>query len=126
MQRLRIGLIGWGTMGAAFGELVQDGPLPISLAAIAVRDPARARAIPMPDGVDVVRPDEALDVDVVVELAGGVEGPLTWARATLERGTPYVTANKALLATHGGELAGLATANVAALLASASVGGSLA
>ncbi len=123
MQRLRIGLIGWGTMGAAFGELVQDGPLPISLAAIAVRDPARARAIPMPDGVDVVRPDEALDVDVVVELAGGVEGPLTWARATLERGTPYVTANKALLATHGGELSDLATANVAALLASASVGG---
>jgi homoserine dehydrogenase len=120
---MRIGLIGWGTMGAAFGELVQRGPLPVSLAAIAVRDPARARAIPMPDGADVVTPEEALDAEIVVELAGGVNGPLAWARATLERGTPYVTANKALLATHGGELAALAKANGAALLASASVGG---
>lgn len=123
MERLRIGLIGWGTMGAAFGELVQDGPLPISLAAVAVRDPARARAIPIPAGVAAVTPAEALDADVVVELAGGVDGPLAWARAALERGIPYVTANKALLATHGAELAALATANGAALLASASVGG---
>ena len=123
MQPLRIGLIGWGTMGAAFGELVQGGPMPVSLVTIAVRDPARARAIPMPDGVEVVRPEAALDADVVVELAGGVDGPLAWARATLERGIPYVTANKALLATHGAELSSLATANGAALLASASVGG---
>ncbi|HET9877963.1 MAG TPA: homoserine dehydrogenase, partial [Candidatus Limnocylindria bacterium] len=70
MERLRIGLIGWGTMGAAFGELVDHGPLPVSLATIAVRDPARARAIPMPDTVEVVTPDEALDADIVVELAG--------------------------------------------------------
>jgi homoserine dehydrogenase len=67
--------------------------------------------------------EQALDADVVVELAGGTDGPLQWARAALERGTPYVTANKALLATHGGELAQLATAHEGALLGSASVGG---
>ncbi|MBW3612355.1 MAG: homoserine dehydrogenase, partial [Chloroflexi bacterium] len=56
-------------------------------------------------------------------LAGGIDGPREWAWAALDRGTPYVTANKALLATHGGELAELAERRVAALLGSASVGG---
>ena len=123
MDRLRIGLIGWGTVGAAFGRLVLDGPLPLTLATIAVRDPARARQIDLPKGVALGTPEEALAADVVVELAGGLDGPREWARAALDRGTPYVTANKALLATHGGELAELAERRVAALLGSASVGG---
>jgi homoserine dehydrogenase len=58
-----------------------------------------------------------------VELAGGADIPLPWARATLAAGKPDVSANKALLATHGGELAELAAAHGAALLGSASVGG---
>ena len=123
MERLRIGLIGWGTVGAALGQLVLDGPLPLILACVAVREPARQRATPLPKGVAVVTPAEALEADVVVELAGGLEGPREWARAALDGGTPYVTANKALLATHGGELAELADRRVAALLGSASVGG---
>jgi homoserine dehydrogenase len=65
----------------------------------------------------------ALGADIVVELAGGIDGPLTWARQALDKGMPYVTANKALLANHGGELAERATRRSAALLASASVGG---
>jgi homoserine dehydrogenase len=73
--------------------------------------------------VPVVTPAEALGGDVVVELAGGMDGPREWARAALDRGIPYVTANKALLATHGRELAELAERRVAALLGSASVGG---
>ena len=127
MARLRIGLIGWGTVGAALGELVAAGPLPLELARLAIRDPARERASALPGGVQIGSPAglvEAADLDAVVELAGGIEGPLEWARATLERGRPYVTANKALLATHGGELATLAQVHAgAALLASASVGG---
>ncbi len=120
MDRLRIGLIGWGTVGSAFGRLVLDGPLPLTLACVAVRDTARTD---LPDGVPVVRPADVVDADVVVELAGGLEGPREWARAALDRGRPYVTANKALLATHGRELAELAERRVAALLGSASVGG---
>jgi homoserine dehydrogenase len=90
------------------------------LAILAVRNRDRTD---LPDGVDLGGPDEALDADIVVELAGGVDGPREWARTALDRGTPYVTANKALLATHGGELAELAERRVAALLGSASVGG---
>lgn len=121
--RLRIGLIGWGTVGSALGELILRGPLPLELTFVAVRDPERRRSRDLPPGVAIGPPEAALKTDVVVELAGGVEGPLAWARAALSRGTPYVTANKALLATHGGELAALAAERRAALLASASVGG---
>jgi homoserine dehydrogenase len=120
MDRLRIGLIGWGTVGSAVGELIGDGPLPLTLASVAVRNRRRQD---LPPGVPVVSPEEALAADVVVELAGGLEGPRTWARAALDRGTPYVTANKALLATHGSELAEIAERRSAALLGSASVGG---
>lgn len=123
MDRLRIGLIGWGTVGSAFGELIVNGPLPLTLAGVAVRDPQRARERGLPKAVSTVSVDEALNADIVVELAGGLDGPREWARKALDRGTPYVTANKALLATHGAELAELAERRVAALLGSASVGG---
>lgn len=120
MDRLRIGLIGWGTVGSALGELVRTGPLPLTLACVAVRNRQRPD---LPKGVEICGPEAALGADVVVELAGGLDGPLAWARQALDRGTPYVTANKALLATHGRELAELAERRVAALLGSASVGG---
>ncbi len=120
MERLRIGLIGWGTVGSALGELVLSGPLPLELASVSVRNRDR---VGLPKGVALGDPEEALSADVLVELAGGIDGPLEWARAALDRGIPYVTANKALLATHGGELAELAERRVAALLGSASVGG---
>jgi len=119
-DRLRIGLIGWGTVGSALGELVRSGPLPITLASVAVRNKERPE---LPKGVAIGGPEGALEADVVVELAGGIDGPLGWARLALDRGTPYVTANKALLATHGKELAELAQRRFAALLGSASVGG---
>ena len=123
MERLRIGLIGWGTVGSALGQLVLDGPLPLTLACVAVRDEGRARARGLPSAVHAGSVDDVLGQDVVVELAGGIDGPREWARAALDRGIPYVTANKALLATHGRELADLADRRVAALLGSASVGG---
>ena len=120
MPRLRIGLIGWGTVGSALGELIESGPLPLELESIAVRDAARERSRALPEGVRIGLPEGA---DAVVELAGGVDGPLGWAHDALEGGIPYVTANKALLASHGDELSRLAAANRGALLASASVGG---
>lgn len=124
MQPLRVGLIGWGTVGSALGQLIVGGSLPLRLTGLAVRDPDRARSAQLPHGTPIVPPEAAADdADVVVELAGGADQAFPWAWATLERGLPYVTANKALLATHGGELARLARDRGAALLASASVGG---
>ena len=113
-------------MGQALGDLVASGPLPVELLRVAMRDPARTRAAAPPPGVDIGPVEDLLAddrLDAVVELAGGIEDPLGWARSTLQSGLPYVTGNKALLATHGGELAAIATRTGAALLASASVGG---
>ncbi len=124
MEPLRIGLVGWGTVGSALGQLVERGPLPVDLAWVAVREPLRERGVPLPEGVPVAGEPGSLDeIDALVELAGSVTEPRRWATETLSRGLAYVTANKALLATHGGELAELATLHDAALLASASVGG---
>jgi homoserine dehydrogenase len=123
---LRIGLIGWGTMGRALGDLVATGPLPVELVRVAVRDPARARETAPPHGVDIGPAEAILDdqsLDAVVELSGGIEQPLAWARTTLQAGRSYVTGNKALLATHGDELAETASRTGAAFLGSASVGG---
>ena len=113
-------------MGQALGELVATGPLPIELLRVAVRDSGRARATAPAPGVDIGPVEDLLAddrLDAVVELAGGIDAPLGWARATLGRGRSYVTGNKALLATHGGELADLASRSGAALISSASVGG---
>jgi homoserine dehydrogenase len=123
---MRIGLIGWGTMGSALGAQVADGPLAIELVRVGLREPDRPRAVPLPPEVKVGSVADLLadrSLDAVVELAGGIDEPLTWSRAALSVGHAYVTGNKALLATHGGELAELAQRNGAALLGSASVGG---
>lgn len=125
MQELRIGQIGWGTVGSAFGRLVESGRVPARVTRLAVRDADAPRRHALPEGTVLMRPEDLVvdeHVDVVVELAGGTDGPLGWARATLQRGRPYVTANKALLATCGEELANVASASGAGLLASASVG----
>jgi homoserine dehydrogenase len=113
-------------MGSALGALVADGPLPVELARVGLRHPARARAAPLPSGAIAGSVEELLgddSLDAVVELTGGIDEPLAWARTTLGAGCAYVTGNKALLATHGGELAALARGSGAALLGSASVGG---
>ena len=124
MEPLRIGLVGWGTVGSALGDLVERGPLPIRLAWVAVREPRRERGVPLPEGVPVAGEPGPLDeIDALVELAGSVTEPRRWAEQALSAGLAYVTANKALLAAHGGELAELAILHDAAFLASASVGG---
>jgi homoserine dehydrogenase len=111
-------------VGSALGALVERGPLPLRLAWVAVRDPGRERGVALPDGVPVAgEPGSLRKIDILVELAGGVPEPRRWAEAALKRGIPYVTANKALLASHGAELVEIAGQNGAAILASASVGG---
>src|ERR1019366_9082899 len=64
------------------------------------------------------------DVDLFVELIGGSDGPAKVAVETaLKLGKPVVTANKALIAEHGAELAALAEASGAPLLFEAAVMG---
>jgi homoserine dehydrogenase len=134
---LRLGIAGLGTVGAAVLRLLaQNGGLlaeragrEISVTAVSARQRGRDR------GVDLQRLrwyDDPLalatdpDVDLVVELIGGADGPaLALCRAALEAGKPVVTANKALLAHHGAELAHSAEANGVTIGFEAAVAGGI-
>jgi homoserine dehydrogenase len=135
-EPLRVALAGLGTVGAgvirlidANGELIaRRAGRPIEVVAVSARDRKKDR------GVDISRfqwVDDAVElvehegVDVVVELVGGADGPaLALARATLKAGKNLVTANKAMIAHHGLELAKVAeTADVALKFEAAVAGG---
>jgi len=136
-EPLRVALAGLGTVGAGVIRLVEANAAlierragrPIRITAVSARDRTRDR------GVDISRyaweddmtvMSERGDVDLVVELVGGSDGPaLSLARKTLGAGKGLVTANKAMIAHHGMELAALAEQNGAPLRFEASVAGGI-
>ena len=115
MVPIKIGLLGLGTVGRGTYEVLQRNQHEIArragrgieVAAIAVRDVAKARArvgskIPVSSNFDDVLRNP--DIDIVVELIGGYQPAYTIALEAIRRGKHVVTANKALLARHGNEL----------------------
>lgn len=114
-HRVRIGLLGCGTVGADFAGLLVERRaaiesvtgLSLDLARIAVRDPRKPRPPALDaelftaDAHDVVKAD---DVDLVVELIGGTSAAGELVLAALDAGKPVVTANKELIASAGPEL----------------------
>lgn len=134
-EPLRIALAGLGTVGAGVIRLIDANAeliarragRPIEVVAVSARDRAKDR------GVDITRFDWVDDTaelarhpraDVVVELVGGSDGPaLALARAALNGGKSFVTANKAMIAHHGLELAGAAEDAGLALKFEAAVAG---
>ncbi|MDH7974669.1 homoserine dehydrogenase [Sphingomonas sp. AR_OL41] len=134
-EPLRIALAGLGTVGggvirllAANGDLIaRRAGRRIEIVAVSARDRNKDRGVDI-GGFDWVDDTTALahhdKVDVVVELVGGSDGPaLTLARATLAAGKSFVTANKAMIAHHGLELARVAEAAQVALKFEAAVAG---
>ena len=126
----RLGVAGLGTVGAELVRLVRERPdfAPSGERVEVVGVSARRRAPAREGGATFFEDPVALatcpDVDLFVELIGGAEGPARAAvTAALEAGKPVVTANKALIATHGLELARLAESRGAALLFEAAVMG---
>src|SRR5580700_874518 len=130
---MRIGIAGLGTVGGGLLNLLAERPdfapagaIPV-IAGVSARTRSRERAgdiSNLPWWDDAVALAASPDNDVFVELIGGAEGPAKAAAETaLRRGKPVVTANKALIAVHGAELAALAEANNAPLLFEAAVMG---
>src|SRR6187455_2171000 len=81
--------------------------VPLEITRVAVRDITKDRGLPLParcftdDPTDVVGDPE---VDIVVQVIGGIEPPRALIVEALMGGKPVVTANKELVATHGREL----------------------
>jgi homoserine dehydrogenase len=96
---VRIGLLGRGTVGAAFGDLLAERAEAVE-AATGLR-PQIAGTLTRSDG-----DFEAIlaGSDLVVELIGGTDPAREYVLAALRAGKPVVTANKQLLAQHGDEL----------------------
>lgn len=136
MEQIRIGVIGFGTVGAGVVETVmknagimaaRTGVTPV-IARIADLDTTTDRGIALPEGILISDAMQLIDdpqVDVVVELVGGTTIARKFVSEALKRGKPVVTANKALLAVFGQELFELARANHAEIYFEASVGGGI-
>ena len=136
-EPLRVALAGLGTVGAGAIRLVEANAdliarragRPIRITAVSARDRTRDRGVDISryaweDDMTVMA--ERSDVDLVVELVGGSDGPaLALARRTLGAGKGLVTANKAMIAHHGMELAALAEQNGAPLRFEAAVAGGI-
>ncbi|MFC3051292.1 homoserine dehydrogenase [Kordiimonas pumila] len=134
---LKVGIAGLGTVGAGVvkilqghaGLLTRRAGRAIEITAVSARDRSRDRGVDLTQYHWCDNPVETAsldDVDLVVELIGGSDGPaLTLARETLSKGKSFVTANKALIAVHGKELATLAEKNGATLRFEAAVAGGI-
>ena len=134
---LRIALAGLGTVGAGVVRLLeanratveQRAGRAIAITAVSARSRSRDRGIDLSGFAwedDMTALASRDDVDVVVELVGGSDGPaLALARAALGQGKALVTANKAMVALHGLELAEQAAAHDAPLKFEAAVAGGI-
>ena len=109
---LRIAIFGFGTVGSSVARiLVESKPRGIELTHVFNRNVARKRVDWAPAGVVWSEDADAVlasDVDVIVELAGGLDPAGTWIRKALASGKSVVTANKKLIAFHGIDLERLA------------------
>ncbi len=124
---LGIGLLGCGTVGGAFVELLH-GQDNLELRQVAVRSTTKPRSAGI--GSELLTTDAAAvvsrpDVDIVVEVIGGIEPARSLISAALQAGKPVVTANKELIANCGSELLAEAEEAGVDLLFEAAVAGAI-
>lgn len=129
-------MIGFGVVGQGLLQLLEERGedmetrlgAKLEIVKIAVRDKRRKREATVDPEILTDSIDEILDdptLDVVVELAGGVDEPSSWMRRALESGKHIVTANKAVIAERGEELIALAEERQRLLLFEAAVAGGI-
>jgi homoserine dehydrogenase len=135
-ERVRIGLLGCGNVGAPLVELIRERGsviaartgLRLEVARVAVRSLAKERPVTLPDGVltlDAAGLAVDPDIDVVVEVIGGIEPARELVLAALKAGKPVVTGNKELLANVGADLFAAAEEAGVDLLFEAAVAGGI-
>ncbi|HYV61016.1 MAG TPA: homoserine dehydrogenase, partial [Acidimicrobiia bacterium] len=135
-ETVRVGLLGCGHVGSALVRLIDEhadviesrAGVRIEVARVAVRNLARERDVPLPAGRFTRDAEEVVadpEIDVVVEVIGGIEPARSLITEALKRGKPVVTANKELLANVGKELFETAEGSGVDLLFEASVAGGI-
>ena len=133
-RKVGIGLLGLGTVGAGVASILQnpEGRHPlvsdIDLIRIAVKNIDKKRAIEIDSSLLTQDPIKVIDdpnIQVVVEVMGGIEPAKELILRAISKGKSIVTANKALIARHGEEIANAAISSGVYVLIEAAVGGGI-
>ncbi len=133
---LRVALLGCGTVGTEVvrlldrhsADLAARVGAPLELAGVAVRRPQRVRDLPVDPALftdDAAGLVARHDVDLVIEVVGGIEPARSWLLRALTSGKSVVTANKSLLAEDGASLHDAAATAGTDLYYEASVAGAI-
>ncbi|MDJ0723339.1 MAG: homoserine dehydrogenase, partial [Desulfobacterales bacterium] len=134
MKTVHVGLLGFGTVGAGVARVLTESAdllaartgVDLHLKYVADIDLETDRGVPLADGVlipDARRVVEDPEVDIVLEMIGGEGIAKELMLTAIANGKAVVTANKALLAKHGGEVFQAADTRGVDLAFEASVGG---
>jgi len=136
MRQINVGLIGFGTVGVGVVKILQHNSgliekrmgAKIVLKRIADIDLKTDRGVKLRPGLLTKNAGDVIgdpEIDIVMELIGGIEPAKTFIRKAIQNGKHIVTANKALLALHGDEIVGLAQRHRVDINFEASVGGGI-
>ena len=136
MKMIKVGMIGFGTIGAGVAKiLASNGEIikqrlgaAVELVKVADLDITTDRGVKLGHDVLTTFADEVInhpDIDVVIELIGGYEPARNFLLQAIDRGKHVVTANKALLAKHGDEIFLAAAEKGLSIGFEASIGGAI-
>ncbi len=136
MKEIKIGLLGFGTVGSGVVKVLQDNAELIAqklgarlvLKRIADLDITTDRGVQVPAGLLTTDAQAVLndpEIQIIIELIGGYEPAKTFVLKAIANGKHIVTANKALLAVHGDEIYAAAAAGGVELLFEPAVGGGI-
>jgi homoserine dehydrogenase len=136
MDKIKLGILGMGVVASGLVNIIEMNNAKIArgldkeieVKKVLVKNPDKKRSINLSQEVYTQDPYEVIndeEVQIIVELMGGIDPAYEYMKAALKNKKNVVTANKALIATHGEELEALAVQNGVKLMYEASVGGGI-
>ncbi|ABY46342.1 homoserine dehydrogenase [Bacillus mycoides] len=136
MKDIQVGLLGLGTVGSGVVRIITDHQerlihqvgCPVKVTKVLVQNIEKEREVDVPSTLLTQDVNEILDnpnIDVVIEVMGGIDDAKAYILQALKSGKHVVTANKDLMALHGAELLAVAKDNQADLFYEASVAGGI-
>lgn len=135
-KQINVGLLGLGTVGAGVYRMIENHQetlqhrvgLPINVKKILIKNVEKKRDLDIDSSLFTLNVEDVIndpDIDVVIEVMGGIEEPKQYIMKALEQGKHVVTANKDLMAIYSGELLSFAAKNSCDLFYEASVAGGI-
>ena len=127
MGKITVGILGLGTVGTGVVKLLSRDPR-FRIKWVSVRDKTKPRDVDLSSIIVTQDPNEVVndpEVEIVVEVAGGIEHIFDSIKLAIHNGKHIVTANKEMIARHGSEIFQLAHSNNVTVLFEAAVGGGI-